>query len=95
MIDFYDRSGEPIDFDKWALLIEDGRYAVLKQTRVGDVGISTVWIGTNMGPADEPLIFETMTFGTEEECYRYTTEQEALAHHAELVAQFSLLAAIE
>ena len=97
MRDCYDRSGEAITSARWALLFEDKRYQVVKQSNVGPVLISTVWLGIDHsfghGP---PQIFETMTFGSEdEEQYRYASEAEALEHHAELVAQFSLLASVD
>jgi hypothetical protein len=53
--------------------------------------VSTVWIGINYNFGDgDPVIFETMVFGGEERqdetCWRWTTEAEATAGHAEVVA---------
>jgi hypothetical protein len=92
----YDRSGQPIDFERWVMLFSDARYQVLRQTDVGNVTVSTVWLGADMSIEREPLIFETMVFGVgREECYRYTEETLALAHHDKLVAELRLLASVE
>lgn len=93
MIEHYDRAGNLIDIDRWALLMQDRRYQVLVQDHVGPYMVSTVWLGIDHnfdeGP---PLIFETMVFKTDSvEGRRYTTEEEALAGHAELLNEVSLL----
>lgn len=92
----FDRSGEPITFQRWCLLFEDRRYQVVERTEIGNVLISTVWLGLDhgFGRSDEPLIFETMIFGgaEAEELYRYASEDEARAHHAKLVEQMTLIA---
>lgn len=60
--------------------------------------VSTVWLGLNHAfitlageAAPRPLIFETMVFSdaanpwADTDCVRYTTEQEAVAGHADMV----------
>ena len=87
----YDRQGNPIDFMQWGKLFEDKEYQGVAKDYIGNVHISTVWLGIdhgwgNLGP---PLIFETMIFNCPEyEDYqvRYSTEEAALAGHAEAVA---------
>ena len=60
------------------------------ETSVGDVRISTVFLGAdyNFTPGGLPLVFETMVFGGPHEGYtdRYTTWDEAEAGHARIVA---------
>lgn len=74
-------------FDEWitGYTDQDKRVAL---TEVGDVKVSTVWLGIdyNFGGSERPLIFETMVFGGEHDelCHRYSTEAEALAGHAEV-----------
>jgi len=49
--------------------------------------VSTVWLGLDHGyGGGPPLIFETMVFGGahDEDQWRYPTEVEALAGHAEI-----------
>ena len=97
-MDHYDREGKLITLRRWATLFEDDEYRTVARTRIDLVVVSTIWLGIDHGfYGGPPLIFETMTFGAEdEEQYRYATEEEALQHHADLVAQFSLLeAAVE
>jgi hypothetical protein len=92
--DLYDREGNPISIEQWRLLFEDKRYQILKQTQIGTLQVSTIWLGIDhgFGHTAEPLIFETMIFGSEEEeQWRYASEQEALAHHDQLCEQIRLL----
>jgi hypothetical protein len=96
--DLYDREGNPISIEQWRLLFEDKRYQILKQTQIGTLQVSTIWLGIDhgFGRTAEPLIFETMIFGSEEdEQWRYPTEQEALAHHDEICEQIRLLESVE
>ena len=92
MSDYYDRQGNPLTSDEWALRFsakrnwEDFRVAL---TEYGEITVSTVWLGLDYsfghGP---PLIFETMVFGGEYDQYqeRYSTEEQALAGHNATVA---------
>ena len=64
-------------------------YARIGEDRVGDVRVSTVWLGLNHAfeRNSKLLIFESMTFGgdTDGECVRYATEQEAIDGHRNIV----------
>ena len=89
MILYYDRKGNPMEMMAWAKAFEKDN-AVAK-TKVGEVSISTVWLGLDHGSWDDgpPLIFETMIFGDEyyrDYQERYSTEEEALAGHEKAVA---------
>ncbi len=76
------------DLLKWAAGLEDSN-RIVKQEDIGDVQISTVFLGLNNqfgnGP---PLLFETMIFGGPHDQWqdRYSTWDEAAAGH-ERVAQ--------
>jgi hypothetical protein len=98
---FYDRAGEPIDLERWAMLFEDKRYQIVKQTSVSGYLVSTVWIGFNQDLRDDmpPLIFETMVFAPERhasnfdaEQLRYVSEERAREDHERLVNEVQLLA---
>jgi hypothetical protein len=91
---YYDIDGNPLEMMEWAELfeqrVEAGHWWRIGQTKVGDVEISTVWMGIDHsfwgdGP---PLIFETMVFGgpLSGECERYSTKEEARDGHAYWVA---------
>jgi hypothetical protein len=94
---YYNRAGEPISYVQWRRLFEDKRYQVVRQTEVGEVMVSTVWLGMDHGWGEEhgPIIFETMIFGLEgdqdAEQYRYADEETALVDHEHLVQQLQLL----
>jgi hypothetical protein len=96
---FFDREGNSIRFQEWALLFDNKDYQVIRQTKVGVFLISTVWLGMDHGIfGPEPLIFETMIINESggerdflDEQYRYSTEEDALAHHDAIVAQALLL----
>lgn len=95
---YYDREGNPFpDVIAWAKKAEgqDG-YKRVAESTVDDYWISTVWVGLDMGFSGPPLIFETMVFwqgeGSEPhdldgEMDRYSTEQQALAGHDQMVAR--------
>lgn len=60
---YYDRRGRPIPAWRWHQLLSAIHYRVVKQTEVGPILVSTVWLGLNHGLyEDEPIIFETMLF---------------------------------
>jgi hypothetical protein len=57
----------------------------LKQTKVGDRVVSTVFLSINHAFDDgPPVLWETMVF-PEGDCRRYTTHKDALEGHEELV----------
>jgi hypothetical protein len=92
----YDREGEPIDFERYSVLHDDPDYVVVAKDEVpGKRGyeVSTVWLGIDHGFSDdrEPVIFETMVFGSVYDawsnfCIRYESEEEAEAGHQEILA---------
>lgn len=93
MILYWDKHGEPISFDVWCQMFGDREYCRVDLTNLGDVEISTVWIGMDLsfgGPT--PLIFETMIFGMEldQECWRYHTLEAAIAGHEAAIALVEL-----
>jgi hypothetical protein len=89
---YYSRTGEPMTLIEWALAIE---HMPIEERQVGyteigaeGVHVSTVWLGLDSGfGAGPPLIFETMIFGgpLDDEQWRYATEEEARAGHANAV----------
>lgn len=78
---------EITDPTQWALSF-DGKNRRVDKTVIGDVTISTVFLGLDHqwenGP---PLIFETMIFGGEHDQYqdRYSTWEEAETGHKHAV----------
>jgi hypothetical protein len=96
MPDLYDRKGNPISIAEWMMLFHDRDYQVLAQTRVGEVLVSTVWLGIDhgFGYTEWPVLFETIVFGPIDsgEEHRYETEGEALRGHRKIVREIRLLA---
>lgn len=93
---YYDRNGDAIDSMTWAKLHSDITYLRVARTTVtsgADLAktfdVSTVWLGIDHGFGEgAPVIFETMVFaeGSEDQdCRRYTTEDQAKAGHVEMV----------
>jgi hypothetical protein len=84
MSDYYDRNGDPISFERWFELWHED-YKRVAFDSVGDVEVSTVWLGLNHSflPDSPPIIFETMVFGgpNDEDQERYSTEEEAIEGH--------------
>lgn len=107
MTNWYDRAGKPIDVATANDLLGDPKYKRVALTRVTsssdsniEYRISTVWLGLdhNWG-GGEPILFETMSFGGDEQQdesqWRWTTEAAALAGHAEIVASIAATVADE
>jgi hypothetical protein len=88
---YFNIDGEPISLVEWANLFEMLEYRSLNKTTVGELRISTVWLGVDHNQiGDIPLIFETMVFldaSLLDVVYtrRYTTKEQAVAGHAEVV----------
>jgi hypothetical protein len=95
----YGPDGEPLTMREWSELFE-ARTEVIqtqleswchKRTKVGDVEVSTVWLGLDhrFGDDGPPIIWETMTFGGDRDGdqYRYATRGEAFDHHEVLVRE--------
>lgn len=92
VIEYYDRQGNPMTLEEWAESVErrTPEYKRVAETTVGQLWVSTVWLGLdhNWSPPGEhhvPLIFETMVFPrwnySELWMDRYPTEAAALAGH--------------
>lgn len=86
----YDRAGEPIDTATWTDHACDDDYCTIARDTIGDVLVSTVWLGLDYSGFDSgpPVIFETMVF-PEGERRRYATETEAVAGHEAIVRQLT------
>lgn len=90
MTDYYDRDGKPMP-DDWYDRKKHGDKAIrwgterrVARTVVGDIIVSTVWLGLNHDYlTGVPIIFETMTFGEpwNNEMERYSTEEDAMIGH--------------
>lgn len=88
---FYNRDGDPIGMDEWMLLRrgENEGYWRVGESEADGVRVSTVWLGMDHQWGDgPPLIFETMVFEGphDEQMWRWSTEMEALAGHAEIAS---------
>ena len=90
MIGMYilDENNEPVpceDVSVWAFWFEDGPRRVVQQDTVGDVKVSTVFLGLDHSFGQgKPVLGETMIFGGRyNECQgRYTAHADALKGHA-------------
>lgn len=88
ILHYYDIDGNPIEMLEWAELFEDDSYKRVALDEIGDVQVSTVWLGLDHNWADgPPIIFETMVFGGDmDQCMqRYSTKEAALQGHQLLV----------
>lgn len=94
-IRYYDRAGNRIGMEEYSNLHTDTTYKRVAQDVIGQLWVSTVWLGLDHGmPWGQREIFETMVFGRdghhvdwhEFDCHRYSTEAEALAGHEAICA---------
>lgn len=94
MSQYYSTDSTPITLEEWIVLFEqrgkEGQdFWKVGNDKIGDVEISTVWLGLDHNFNDEgpPLIFESMIFGGnyDEEQHRYSTWAEAEEGHKKLV----------
>ena len=92
---YYDRHGKQISMAEWAALLESDTRFDYRRVKVTDLGddrrLSTVWLGLDhdfMGNGP-PQIFETMLF-PEQDCRRWSTEQEAIEGHDQWLAELEL-----
>jgi len=77
---------------EWAARIQSdltGDYRRVAQASIGEMLVSTVWLGLDHGWGQRPLYFETMIFGGKHDGWqaRYSTRAEAEAGHAALIAR--------
>lgn len=74
------------DLMEWARFHEDITLRRIGRDKVGDVDVSTVFLGSDHNyTGGPPILFETMVFGGEHDqwCRRwYTYDQAETAHHA-------------
>lgn len=79
------------DLLKWARWFEKRRFRRVRVTHIGDVWISTVFLGLDHGWGGVPMLFETMIFNLfdddddDEYQTRCTTHRQALAMHKDAV----------
>lgn len=101
-IQYFDRNGKRMSMMEWAKAYENANYRVLGQHNVGNLLVSTVWLGLDHRYLDDdgpPIIFESMIFSVPEgddrwtslEMRRYSTEHEAMIGHTDLVHMANLL----
>ena len=76
-----------ISWARWMAAHEDVRQLALD--KIGDVEVSTVFLGFDHGISGPPLLFETMIFNGPRHLDRdrYSTWQEAMDGHAAMVAE--------
>ena len=92
---YYNKQGEEITIEEWGKLITDKDYKIIKQEDIkNNRWVSTVWLGSDHQFGEgEPLIFETMVFPKgdwgELDVRRYTTEEEAIKGHKEMVEKWN------
>ena len=89
---YYDKEGNKITRDEWVELFDNDEYRRIGLTEVesGKV-ISTVWLGLdhNFGLGSlmmfETLVFQEQGYFGDEECHRYSTLDQAIEGHNEVV----------
>ena len=91
MDDFYKLDGKtviPCNLLEWAQWLEKAD-RIVKKTTIGEIKISTVFLGLDHNYSDEgpPLLFETLVFGgpLDGEMNRYWTWEQAEEGHREMV----------
>lgn len=86
---WYDREGKAIGVADMVRLCRDHDYRLVARDFVGKVEVCTVWLGFDHSfRGREPVLFETVVFGGRMDQYhrRYTTEDQACAGHARVLA---------
>jgi hypothetical protein len=93
---WYDRNGKEIE--EWDAVEKflDISYRQIDSTELPDgKWISTIWLGLDYGIEAPPKIFETMAFTSCKgdrrpiECERYSTENDAIVGHQQMVEKYS------
>lgn len=82
----------PVDRELWSRWFSVNAARVVKQEDVGDVSVSTVFLGLdhNWNPSGPPILFETEVFWNgqgDDEMDRCSTWDEAVAMHERMVAK--------
>lgn len=79
----------PVTIHEWAIFFKNFEARIVKQEDIGDMQVSTVFLGIDhgFGLNKRPILFETMIFGGEldQEEWRYCTWDEAIKGHDEAV----------
>lgn len=87
--DAYDKDGSPLTLGEFVEK-RKGDYHRVGLDEIDGIRVSTVWLGIdhNFIHKGPPIIFETMVFGGEQDCWqtRYCTLADAEAGHAKVVA---------
>jgi len=95
----YDKEGKPIkNMLEWEELLRDFNYKRIALTNLPWGGkVSTVWLGLdhNWRLTGPPIIFETMVFdedgkGNDLDMDRYSTLEEAIKGHEEMVKKWQV-----
>jgi hypothetical protein len=81
---------KPVGLMEWAKWFEaNPEKRIVRKDSVGDVGISTVFLGMDhrFGENGPPILWETMVFGGKHDNYqeRYTSEEDAIVGHEKAV----------
>jgi hypothetical protein len=95
---YFDKEGNRISLKKFGELFEDPEYKIIKQEKIGDSFVSTVWLGLDMSniftKSETPKsLFETMIFKQKHEdsnwddlyMERCGTKEQAVLQHEEAV----------
>ena len=94
---WYDRQGNSVNNMEWIeSKLSDNSYKRVAETTLSDgKWISTVWLGLDYSHGNgPPLIFETMVFEfidnrpSEIDMQRYSTEEDAIIGHLEMVKKY-------
>lgn len=89
ILDKDNRTPIPVDLLTWAKWIDKAKNRDVGDERIRGVRVSTVFLGLdhNFDEQGEPLIFETMIFGGDEDgyCERCSTWEQAVQMHARAV----------
>lgn len=76
------------DMHEWEIFYSEMSLRIVNKTEIGDVSISTVFLGLDHGYGEgPPILFETMIFGGVHDQYqeRYCTWEEAERGHEEAI----------
>jgi hypothetical protein len=94
-----DFAGNPVlepDMAEWGRwLVECADQRIVARDEIGDVTVSTVFLGLDhgWGEGDAPVLWETMAFrngkALDDPMWRYTSLKAAIAGHAKAVASVS------
>jgi hypothetical protein len=83
-----DHNAKPAELMEWAKFFEDMSKRRVANDHIGDVRVSTVFLGLDHSFGEgPPLIFETLIFGgpLDQEMWRYSTWDEAVEGHQHAV----------